>query len=149
MWARAKSTVTVFDDADDLAALRARYNLTPGVLRLDGNSGGALPSTAPARLRRFVEHRWDSRCARSAVDDDPGGEAGLASAELAAIVGATPPGERTKSSSFIVRRRRLSECVTVGWVMPRISAAAVTEPESYTATKVRTRLRSVDAMTSL
>ena len=46
------------DAADPLAFARARFRLPPGVLYLDGNSLGALPLAAPARVARTVEAEW-------------------------------------------------------------------------------------------
>jgi kynureninase len=37
------------------------------VIHLDGSSGGPLPGATPARLRKFVEHRWDSKGTRPRV----------------------------------------------------------------------------------
>lgn len=77
------------DETDPLAGLRPRYNLPPGLIRMDGKSGGAFPRTTPARLRKFVEHRWDSSTARPRIDSDWRAEARLAAAGVAPLVGAT------------------------------------------------------------
>ncbi len=46
------------DAADPLAFARARFNLPPGVIYLDGNSLGALPASTPARLAKVVTQEW-------------------------------------------------------------------------------------------
>ena len=46
-------------DADDpLAAFRAAFSLPKGLIYLDGNSLGALPSTTPQRLADVVTEEW-------------------------------------------------------------------------------------------
>lgn len=46
------------DDADPLAFARERFRLPEGVIYLDGNSLGALPSAAPAALAESAERQW-------------------------------------------------------------------------------------------
>lgn len=46
------------DAADPLAPLRAHFALPEGLIYLDGNSLGALPKAAPARIARTVEQEW-------------------------------------------------------------------------------------------
>lgn len=46
------------DAADPLAALKARFALPAGVIYLDGNSLGALPAAAPARVADTVAREW-------------------------------------------------------------------------------------------
>jgi kynureninase len=88
VWTSTRTTATALDEADKLAGLRAQYNLPPGVIHLDGNSGGPLPRTTPARLRRFVEHRWVSGAMRPRVTNAWRPEARLAANALAPLIGA-------------------------------------------------------------
>ena len=46
------------DAADPLAFARERFRLPEGVIYLDGNSLGALPSAAPAALAESAERQW-------------------------------------------------------------------------------------------
>ena len=46
------------DAADPLAHTRDRFTLPNGIIYLDGNSLGALPKDAPARLADVVERQW-------------------------------------------------------------------------------------------
>src|SRR6266545_1623626 len=46
------------DNTDPLAFARERFRLPDGVIYLDGNSLGALPTAAPAALRRTAEEQW-------------------------------------------------------------------------------------------
>jgi kynureninase len=57
------------DAADPLAALRHQFDLAAadaeGLIYLDGNSLGALPSSASARVREVVEKEWGAGLVRS------------------------------------------------------------------------------------
>lgn len=88
MWASTRTSAAALDDADELAGLRARYNLSPGVIHLDGNSGGAQPSSTPAQLRQFIEHRWERGPVRTRAREDWRTQARMAAAELAPLIGA-------------------------------------------------------------
>lgn len=76
------------DSTDPLAGLRSRYDLPDGLIHLDGNSGGPLPRTTPARLRKFVEHRWASGAARGCSGSAWRADARYAAQSLAPLVGA-------------------------------------------------------------
>lgn len=88
VWTSIRTTAEALDDADVLAGLRLRYDLHPGLIRLDGYSGGPLPRTSPARLRRFVQHRWEPRSGRSQGESEWRREARLAAGALAPLLGA-------------------------------------------------------------
>jgi len=47
-----------YDAADSLRSCRDRFALPDGVIYLNGNSLGALPKDAPARVARTVEAEW-------------------------------------------------------------------------------------------
>lgn len=104
MWTSTSTDAAALDSADDVADLRAHYNLTPGVLRLDGYSDGARPNTAPARLRQFMEHRWERGISHVRVGADSRQEARSAAGELAGMIGADPGeigvGESTSMNLF-------------------------------------------------
>jgi kynureninase len=53
------------DAADPLAPVRARFDLPPGTVYLDGNSLGALPSAAASRLDDVVRRQWGRGLIRS------------------------------------------------------------------------------------
>jgi kynureninase len=53
------------DSQDPLAARRALFDLPPGVIYLDGNSLGALPHAAKARLAEAVGIEWGQGLIRS------------------------------------------------------------------------------------
>jgi kynureninase len=53
------------DAADPLAARRDDFSLPDGVIYLDGNSLGALPRRAPARLGVVIEDEWGNGLVRS------------------------------------------------------------------------------------
>ncbi|MDQ6685130.1 MAG: kynureninase [Pseudomonadota bacterium] len=53
------------DRADPLAPLRDEFALPEGIVYLDGNSLGALPRRAPARLAEVAEREWGQGLIRS------------------------------------------------------------------------------------
>ena len=53
------------DRADPLHALRAQFDLPPGVIYLDGNSLGVLPRATPARVAQVVQQEWGQGLIRS------------------------------------------------------------------------------------
>jgi kynureninase len=46
------------DERDPLAPLRGQFVLPDGLIYLDGNSLGALPAAAPARIAQVVQQEW-------------------------------------------------------------------------------------------
>ena len=60
-----RSWCEAMDQADPLAALRARFTLPEGVIYLDGNSLGAMPKAAPGRAADVVEREWGVDLIRS------------------------------------------------------------------------------------
>ena len=65
------TTITTRDDCvaadatDALAHYRDEFSLPEGVIYLDGNSLGAMPTAAPARAREVVEGEWGTDLIRS------------------------------------------------------------------------------------
>ena len=53
------------DDRDPLKAHRAAFALPENVVYLDGNSLGALPRAASARVREVIEREWGDGLIRS------------------------------------------------------------------------------------
>lgn len=53
------------DAGDPLRAYRERFDVPDGVIYLDGNSLGCLPSATPARLEQVVREEWGSDLIRS------------------------------------------------------------------------------------
>ncbi|WP_246120837.1 kynureninase [Chitinolyticbacter meiyuanensis] len=52
-----RSHALALDAHDELASLRNAFDLPPGIY-LDGNSLGALPHAAKARIAALIEHEW-------------------------------------------------------------------------------------------
>ena len=61
----SREACLALDRADALAPLRAQFDLPPGVIYLDGNSLGALPRTAAARVQQVVAGEWGRGLIRS------------------------------------------------------------------------------------
>jgi len=76
------------DAADPLRRLRNRFFLPPGVIYLDGNSLGALPVAAEARVREAVTREWGQGLIRSWNDEDWIGAPARVGAKLARLIGA-------------------------------------------------------------
>lgn len=60
-----RAACLALDRDDPLATARARFHLPEGVIYLDGNSLGALPVAAPARLAEVVQQQWGEGLVRS------------------------------------------------------------------------------------
>ena len=78
------------DAADPLAFARARFRLPEGIIYLDGNSLGALPSAAPAKLADTAERQWGKDLIASWTKHDWIDWPTRIAAKLAPIVGARP-----------------------------------------------------------
>ncbi len=60
-----RDALEALDREDPLAPFRPRFRLPSGVIYLDGNSLGALPTATPERLRRVIEEEWGQDLIRS------------------------------------------------------------------------------------
>ena len=86
----ARSKAAQLDREDPLAPLREAFTLPEGVVYLDGNSLGALPSGVPGRMRRAVEHEWGQGLIRSWNDAGWYAAPRRAGARIAQLIGARP-----------------------------------------------------------
>ena len=78
-------------DADDpLAFARERFRLPDGLIYLDGNSLGALPTATPPAIGRTVERQWGDDLITSWTKHDWIDWPAQIAAKLAPIVGARP-----------------------------------------------------------
>jgi kynureninase len=78
------------DEADPLRHLRAAFDLPPGVVYLDGNSLGALPSVTPGRLDDLMRRQWGRDLIRSWNVNDWIGAPARVGAKIAPLIGAAP-----------------------------------------------------------
>jgi kynureninase len=60
-----KDQALALDAADPLAPLRAQFVLPPGVIYLDGNSLGVLPTGTAARVQQVLTQEWGEGLIRS------------------------------------------------------------------------------------
>lgn len=65
MTGQSEVDCAALDRDDPLAAKRAAFTLPDGVIYLDGNSLGVLPSAVPARMRHAVETEWGESLIRA------------------------------------------------------------------------------------
>ena len=84
------ASVRALDRSDDLACFRARFELPPGLIYLDGNSLGALPKQTAGRIADVVAREWGQGLIRSWNDADWIGAPARVGAKIARIVGAKP-----------------------------------------------------------
>lgn len=59
-----RADAETLDQADPLAHHRTAYHLPDGLVYLDGNSLGPLPTAAVARLAEVISHEWGERLIR-------------------------------------------------------------------------------------
>lgn len=114
MRAKFRSAAAALDRADPLAHLPVRYQLPPGVIRLDGAGTGPWAETSSHRLRRCSERRWrapDAQQQRTTGHDEERATA----AALVPLLGARPQ-ELTISESSPVNL--FSALVAAGKLRP-------------------------------
>ncbi len=63
-----RDEATALDRTDELAPFRERFVLPDGVIYLDGNSLGPLPTEAPARIAHVMDQEWGQSLIRSWTD---------------------------------------------------------------------------------
>jgi kynureninase len=63
--ASTRAAAALLDVADPLGSLRDSFTLPPGLIYLDGNSLGALPSSTADRLATAISYEWGERLIRS------------------------------------------------------------------------------------
>ena len=78
------------DALDALRHLRDQFSLPEGVIYLDGNSLGALPKTAVARVAKVVTHEWGQGLIRSWNDAGWIGQPQRLGDKIAGLIGAGP-----------------------------------------------------------
>ena len=78
------------DAADPLASYRDRFDVPEGVIYLDGNSLGCLPSATPERLAEVVRGEWGTGLIRSWNDAGWIAMPQRIGAKIAPLIGAAP-----------------------------------------------------------
>nr|WP_255547977.1 kynureninase [Erythrobacter ani] len=78
------------DAADPLAKYRVHFILPDGLIYLDGNSLGALPSATPAVMQRVIQQEWGEGLIRSWNDADWFEMAARIGGKIAPLIGAEP-----------------------------------------------------------
>ncbi|MFD3804843.1 kynureninase [Streptomyces sp. NPDC058611] len=80
----------LLDTADELGKLRDRFTLPDGLVYLDGNSLGALPSAVPGALADVARRQWGELLIRSWDDSDWWTAPERIGDKLAPLIGAAP-----------------------------------------------------------
>jgi kynureninase len=83
-----RDDLAALDAADPLAGARETFDLPEGVIYLDGNSLGALPKAAPARVADLVRRQWGQDLIRSWNTNDWIGAPARIGAKIAPLIGA-------------------------------------------------------------
>jgi kynureninase len=83
-----RADCVALDEADALRAHRAAFVLPDGVIYLDGNSLGALPRAAGARVREVIEREWGQGLIRSWNDAGWIGLSRRVGGKIARLIGA-------------------------------------------------------------
>lgn len=78
------------DAADDLAGIRDRFQLPAGIVYLDGNSLGALPSVVQPAVRELIEQQWGRDLITSWNSHDWWTLPGRIGDRIGALIGAGP-----------------------------------------------------------
>ena len=118
------------DRKDPLASLKARFELPPGVLYMDGNSLGVSPKAAAARAADVITQEWATGLIRSwntagwfelpaRLGDKLGSLLGAREGELV-VTDTIPLSEQGQASGKI---RQLSCAALLGETILRISNA--------------------------
>ena len=82
--------IAAADAEDPLAPLRCEFALPDGIVYLDGNSLGALPKAASARIAEVVTHEWGAGLIRSWTRHDWIGLPQRLGERIAGLIGAGP-----------------------------------------------------------
>ena len=101
-----RDSMRCFDEADMLARERAMFQMPEGVIYLDGNSLGALPKAAPARVAEVVEKEWGEGLIRSWGEADWYSKPLALGDRIGKLVGAAP-GQTAVTDSISVNLFKL------------------------------------------
>jgi kynureninase len=88
MTGKVPDYICALDDADPIRAFRQRFLLPPGIIYLDGNSLGALPSQTASRLDEVMRQEWGNGLIRSWNSHDWIGASQRIGDKIAGLVGA-------------------------------------------------------------
>ncbi|NMO02689.1 kynureninase [Gordonia sp. TBRC 11910] len=90
MTVTSRADCVELDDRDPLAAVRTRFELSPDLIYLDGNSLGPLPSGTAARMTEVIQAQWGQDLIRSWNDAGWFDKPLTVGDRLAPLVGAGP-----------------------------------------------------------
>jgi len=103
--------VRALDAADPLRGFRDRFDLPDGVIYLDGNSLGARPKTAAARMADVVEREWGQDLIRSWNTNHWMDMPRRLGGKVAPLIGAKPEEVVVADSTSINIFKALSACI--------------------------------------
>jgi kynureninase len=124
----SRAEAAALDAADVLAPLRSQFDLAAadaeGVIYLDGNSLGALPAAASARVRAVAEREWGSGLVRSWNTAGWISAAGRIGDKIAPLVGAGPGEVMVADSTSANLYKVLSAAIEMGRALSPPTQAA-------------------------
>ncbi len=96
-----RDELAALDAADPLARFRERFVLPDGIVYLDGNSLGAMPRAAAARVAAVAEHEWAQGLIRSWNDAGWIDLAPRIGSKIGRLIGAAPDSTMVADSTSV------------------------------------------------
>lgn len=96
-----REELAALDAVDPLASFRERFVIPDGVVYLDGNSLGAMPRAAAARVAAVAEREWAQGLIRSWNDADWIGMAPRIGEKIGRLIGAAPASTMVADSTSV------------------------------------------------
>jgi kynureninase len=97
----SREYLQTLDAADRLAPMRQRFSLPEGVIYLDGNSLGAMPTATPARVAQVVTQEWGTGLIRSWNDAGWIDLSARIGDKIARLIGAEPASVMVADSTSV------------------------------------------------
>jgi kynureninase len=132
--APSREAAAALDAADPLAGFRARFEVPDGVIYLDGNSLGMLPTAAAARAHQVIHEQWGRDLIRAWNAHGWIDLPAAVGAKIATLIGAAPDEVVAADSTSVNLFKLLAAAVRLRPGRPTILSEADNFPtDSYVA----------------